>query len=580
MTPKRLSVLPYLSCCAVTVTLLTSIGCTPGRFPVVKPAEKIERNQVTKAKAEEYFIRARDMERRGLQREAERLYERAFNLDRNSVELRNLLVRNYMDAGKPMQALLLVKGKKKNSELTTDEKRIVAGIYLKTGTLPAAVEVMESIVDKNETDYYSLAFVCESMENYRKALQYYRAYYRSNAASLELGMKIVRMEMVQKEFAAADSLVAALQEHDGEKAELCDLRGICAMVRKDTAVALDLFNKAIGLDSLYEGALRNAAQVYLQKNDYAGALGYYEKLYRNSVRYKGVFGRTLAMLYYYTKQSDKAAALITALLEELPEDAELHFYLGLSLVAQGKDELARIEFEKAIVLRGDYAEAWRELIYSWVREKNYDRASEVAGRFGTAEPGNSAAWRLTGYVLCLKKEFDHARGSFEKSIALDSTDAGTWFELGSCLERQGDIPRAAEVFRRVLRLNPGDPSALNYLGYMWAEKGIFLDSAKLLLETALSKDPDNGAFLDSYAWVFFQMGNTEKAYEYIEKAVSRIHNDPVVFEHRGDILLKRNDPRGALRAYYLSIEYNPDDAARLRRKIVAIEPCSPSSSNR
>jgi Tfp pilus assembly protein PilF len=106
---------------------------------------------------------------------------------------------------------------------------------------------------------------------------------------------------------------------------------------------------------------------------------------------------------------------------------------------------------------------------------------------------------------------------------------------------------------------------------MWAEKGMKLDSAKALLESALSRDPDNGAFLDSYGWIFFQLGAMEKAYEYILKAVVRIHNDAVVFEHMGDILSRRNDREGALKAYKRSLEYNPDNGDIVREKIIDLE---------
>lgn len=106
---------------------------------------------------------------------------------------------------------------------------------------------------------------------------------------------------------------------------------------------------------------------------------------------------------------------------------------------------------------------------------------------------------------------------------------------------------------------------------MWAEKGIRLDSAKVLLESALSKDPDNGAFLDSYAWIFFQQGSVERAYEYIVKAIVRIHNDPVVFEHLGDILSRRNDSKNAIIAYEKCLEYNPDNSELVRKKIIDLE---------
>jgi Tfp pilus assembly protein PilF len=106
---------------------------------------------------------------------------------------------------------------------------------------------------------------------------------------------------------------------------------------------------------------------------------------------------------------------------------------------------------------------------------------------------------------------------------------------------------------------------------MWAEQGKNLDTAKVFLELALRQDPRNGAFLDSYAWVFYQMGRYDSAQVYVQKATELIFDDPVLFHHLGDILAKRNDLAGALAAYYRSLEFNTDEQELVRRKIVELE---------
>ena len=97
-----------------------------------------------------------------------------------------------------------------------------------------------------------------------------------------------------------------------------------------------------------------------------------------------------------------------------------------------------------------------------------------------------------------------------------------------------------------------------------------LDSAKLLLESAISKEPDNGAYLDSYGWILFKWEIPEKAFEYIGKALARIPNDPKVFEHLGDIR-----PGGVIqrrsRAYGKCLEYHSEDQDRIRGKILRLE---------
>jgi tetratricopeptide (TPR) repeat protein len=143
--------------------------------------------------------------------------------------------------------------------------------------------------------------------------------------------------------------------------------------------------------------------------------------------------------------------------------------------------------------------------------------------------------------------------------------------MGSVFERLGSYKKAAEAFRTVLRLNPEDDAAANYLGYMWAEQGINLDSAKVLLEFALKKEPQNGAYLDSYAWIFYKMGDFDNAAFYIKKALEYIKSDPIVFEHWGDILSKKAEYTMAIDAFEKSIDLGAENKSLIKQKIKGLQ---------
>ncbi|MFO1512142.1 MAG: tetratricopeptide repeat protein [Verrucomicrobiota bacterium] len=58
-----------------------------------------------------------------------------------------------------------------------------------------------------------------------------------------------------------------------------------------------------------------------------------------------------------------------------------------------------------------------------------------------------------------------------------------------------DRVEAEKYFEKSIALSPTNSEALNYLGYMWAEKGEKLEQARELIERALKLEPDNAAFL-------------------------------------------------------------------------------------
>ena len=183
----------------------------------------------------------------------------------------------------------------------------------------------------------------------------------------------------------------------------------------------------------------------------------------------------------------------------------------------------------------------------------------------------------------MRKEYQPALSALKKAIALNDGDLGACFELGSCYERQKKLDSAAIQFRKLLRLDPNDAVTANYLGYMWADAGVNLDSAQLLIQKALALDTGNGAYLDSYAWVLYKKGDIAGAHRYMKMALDKFSDDPVLFLHWGDILLKGGNATDALRAYRRCLEFppeklEPENRAEVEAKIRGLEAPAPSKT--
>ncbi len=554
-------------------TLLISLaitGCVTHSFPVIRPTLEAPPEQNSAARAHEYFIEARDSERRGLEQSAIRFYEMAYELDPTSKFLRDELIRKYIENEKYTQALLLAKGEKNNSQLDKETKRIVSTIYLKMGKMEKAAEILESIEEKAVEELYTLGLIYESLGNLSRSIDCYLKFYEKQKDAVQLGFKIGKLLISEKRFEEADSILSAIKESVGETAQLLVMMGNSKIFNNDTASGLQLLESALSKDSLHEDALRSIAQVYMSRNDFPKAIVCYEKLYKNGA-YGQIYGKTLSLLYYYNKQYEEAESLLKNMLEYDLNDYELHYYLGLVFSAAKKTDLAEIEMGKVLSLKPNFYDAWKELCLIPIREKDYDAAEVVAERFTKAYSDNPLPWQLHGMVMSLKKEYKRAIQSYRNSISHDSSNVYSWFELGSAFERTKQIDSAESAFRKVLKLQPDDPAACNYLGYMWAERGINLDSSKILIETALRQEPDNGAFLDSYAWVFYQLGQIDSAFHYINKAVENIKDDPTVLCHLGDILEKKGWLKEALEAYHRSMELKFEYPEEIKEKISRIE---------
>ncbi len=117
---------------------------------------------------------------------------------------------------------------------------------------------------------------------------------------------------------------------------------------------------------------------------------------------------------------------------------------------------------------------------------------------------------------------------------------------------------------------------LNYLGYMWADKGIKLPDALKMIRKAVDAEPWNGAYLDSLGWVYFKMGEYELAEDNLRLAVDRDQADPTVHMHLGDLYEKTGRIRLAAAQWELSLDefakaapadIEPGDVAKVQKKL-------------
>src|SRR5205807_1631061 len=128
------------------------------------------------------------------------------------------------------------------------------------------------------------------------------------------------------------------------------------------------------------------------------------------------------------------------------------------------------------------------------------------------------------------------------------------FSRGSMFERTKKYDSAEAEFRKVLEINPDNPNALNYLGYMLADRGMKLEEASLMIKRALDQEPDNGAYLDSMGWVYYQLGKLNEAEGMLVRAVERTGQDPTVHDHLGDVYFKLGKTKEAISQWQNSVK--------------------------
>ncbi|NDV27207.1 tetratricopeptide repeat protein [Desulfovibrio sp. JC010] len=141
------------------------------------------------------------------------------------------------------------------------------------------------------------------------------------------------------------------------------------------------------------------------------------------------------------------------------------------------------------------------------------------------------------------------------------------FQLGVLEEQEGNLDRTLQYMEQIISSYPDHADALNFVGYILAERGEQLDRAMVLISRANRLEPDNGYILDSLAWVNYRLGNFEEAWKIIKRAVSLRDKQPELWDHYGDIAAALGKKKSAAKGYRKALKLEPQNAEQIRRKL-------------
>jgi len=137
-----------------------------------------------------------------------------------------------------------------------------------------------------------------------------------------------------------------------------------------------------------------------------------------------------------------------------------------------------------------------------------------------------------------RRQFDEALAVLARAEARFPADLTVAFQFGSVYERQKRFADAERKFREVLAKDPLHAQALNYLGYMLADRGERLDESRRLhparaqggsLQRRLPRQPRLGVLPPEQA----RSGRSQP-----RPAAEQSLRDSAVQDHYGDLLFK------------------------------------------
>jgi tetratricopeptide (TPR) repeat protein len=221
----------------------------------------------------------------------------------------------------------------------------------------------------------------------------------------------------------------------------------------------------------------------------------------------------------------EAAQEMEKAVKSFPDEYVINVILGLSYAQEGVHDLAEVYLAKAVKLNPNDFNSLFAYGFTLNRLDKKDEAIKylkMALRINSESP---EVHSLLGSIYSEKKMYKECDESYEKALAIDSTD--------------------------ILTLN-------NY-AYSLSERGEKLDYALEMVKKSVESDPENSSYLDTIGWVYFKLGDYEKAYNFIEKAIKVEDTNSVLVEHLGDVLFKKGEKERAIETWKKALELDKNN---------------------
>ncbi|MEO0137890.1 MAG: tetratricopeptide repeat protein [candidate division WOR-3 bacterium] len=254
-------------------------------------------------------------------------------------------------------------------------------------------------------------------------------------------------------------------------------------------------------------------------------------------------------IYSETGEKEKALKIFFKILEFDKENAEANYFIARSYFDQQAYDSTLFYLENAIKSHeAEYGKLKNllfknvepqqslveELVTLWKENKKdaLDQFLKVklgienglsaqeknVEKFAKVNEGLGRDYYLTGITYLNRKNDTLAYKNLAKAVEFIPNDIDVLFFLGELLIRMGKWADARRYFERLVQIKSDDFPAWFYIGVTYSQEKNYKKAIEIYEGKALPLDPENVDVLTNLAYAYRELGNTKKAWEYLQRA--------------------------------------------------------------
>lgn len=475
--------------------------------------------------------------------------ERAVEKEGENKWYRIKLAEVYRDQGRSAESIAQLEEALRIAPQDVDVLYTIARVYTLEGQLEKANETYSRIIQYTGT-------------NLQVLYQKYRNYERMGEPEL-----------------AIEQLEAMLEIDAGNEAAL---QTLSQMYKREGEVekAIDILYRAYRLNPDNEETLITLSDLYISEGRWEEATGLLSRMIQNPTVES--YTKMELVQYMYSRLSrnpgdtqlqEATHELMSLLLEEAPE-----FGYARALAAEyygfiGEEEKQLENLAKTNAYFPDNEAAWRQRMQLLLVNDRFEEVLEVGREADEVIPDDAFVLFFMGNAHLLQDEHEEAIGVLERAASAPANRefrSAVYGTLGDAFSSLDRWEEADQAYERALRMNADNDVVLNNFAYYLSQREMDLDRAKEMAEQALEKEPENAAYLDTYGWIFYKLGDYAKARQYIEKSIDTGNASATVYEHLGDVHSAKGNEAEAIKWWQQALDKD-ESKTHLSDKIQSIE---------
>jgi Tfp pilus assembly protein PilF len=449
----------------------------------------------------------------------------------------------------------------------------LAEIYLQSGFLPQALHLSSCAVQLDSTNvWYRLQFcgisiIAKDFEGAAEQFEYLEPTMANDPQFLFLKYEV---------FINTGDMPAALEVLEklnilAPNPRIYSFLGEMYINMEKDSLSLDAYRQSLAMDPDYPPALFGEMDYYRRKQDFDT---FFDKLYHicriTNIPMEMKFDYLSAMIRMprFPQIFQEKLDTTFTLLRPVPDSLVEPLY-GEYLIQTNRSDSALTVFRNATLSFPENIQIWETLLAYVYYIQDWNSLEIYATEALQFSPTRVNFMTLKALALWQQKRVPQAIQLFEETLSFSKNDTAqtvqTYAMLGDLYQQEGNNKKAFSYYEKALAIDSSNVLVLNNYAYFLSLARQQLDKAYRMSKKAITAEPNNATYLDTFGWILYKMGKYFEAKAIFKHAM--IYGgleQALILDHYGDVLDALGEKETAV--IYWEMSYRKEADPEVRKK--------------